>query len=450
MIKRIVAAALALLLTSPLQAASEDRPSDYAVRIALTPAPGAALQQVSLPARVLVASRDAGLADVRIFDANGQPVPIALAPVAIRQERRKVSVPVLPILGAADALAVTGVSLKIDGQNRASVVQVDGKPRSSNDSQLLGILLDTRQVADPISALVLDVATPAGQPVTLQVESSADLKDWQPLADKVVYRTSADTTTETIDVPAQDPQGRYLRVTWQATSRLLSPVIVRAATAFTARDSAGTMPRAVLTVPAMTDAHAIEFTLPFAAAVAALEITLAGKDTLVPVRILGRNQDEEPWTPVASGSLFRVSDRGKPSANPAIALARTRFGSLRIEADARSRGFAVAPRIAVRLQPVQIAFLATGPAPFTLAAGKAEAAPAFLALDDLLRTGTSGVTNTLPLATTAGEADPVVAVLAPPHGTPWRRVALWGVLLAGTALLAGMVWMLLHRRDVTT
>ena len=442
MIRRILLA-LALLATTPAHAAGEDRPGDYAERVIVTPAPGATLQRVSMPARLLVASRRADLADVRIFNAYGRPVPIARALTPLQQQRHRTTLPVLPILGAADALAVTGVSLRIDERNRASVVRVDGTPQGSG-SEVLGVLLDTRRIGDPAVGLDLDVTTPTGQPVTFTVESSPDLKDWQPVADKVIYRNGAQTGAATIALSSQVLQGRYLRVTWQAASRLLSPVTVRAAQVVTTRGNADPLPRVVLTVPAPSDAHAIEFTLPFPATVAALEITLAGTDTLVPVRILGRDHAETPWSPIASGSLFRIGNR----TNPPFALQGTRFRQLRIEADARSPGFTAAPLIAARLEPVQLAFLATGTAPFTLAAGKADAAPAYLALDDLLQANGANASAALPLATTAREADPTVQAIAPEHGTPWRRVVLWGVLLAATALLAGMVWLLMRRRSL--
>lgn len=447
MILRRLGLALALLAAAPVTAAGGDDPAAYAVRMPITVSQQGPLQQVGLPARVLVTARSRELADVRVFDAAGRAVPIALAPPTPReQQRQEVSLPVLPILGAADALEVTGVSLRIDEQRRASVVRVDGTPQPAGASRLLGILLDTRGIAAPAEALVLDVTVPTGQPVTFTIESSADLKDWQALADKVVYRSGAQPDRATFDLPAPGVQGRYLRVTWQANSRLLSPVAVRAAHLVTLRRGAATAPRAVLAVDAMADPHAIEFTLPFPAAVTALEITLAGADTVVPVRILGRNRDEEAWTPLASGSLFRVTDAGRARANPAFALDGAPFRSLRVEADAGSPGFAAMPTIAAHLQPAHLVFLATGTAPFTLAAGKADASAMLLPLGDLLQTNGSRAAA-VPVATVPPEADPRIAVLAAHQGTPWRRIVLWSVLLAATALLATMVWLLMRRRE---
>jgi uncharacterized membrane protein len=447
MILRRLGLALALLAGAPVAATGGDNPGDYTVRVPLRVPESGPLQRVRLPARVLVASRGPQLADVRVFDAAGRPVPLALAPTpAPHQKRQEVTLPVLPILGAADALAVSGVSLRIDEHQRASVVRLEGKPKPAGASRLLGILLDTRRVADPGLALALDLTTPAGQPVTITIESSADLKDWQTLADKVVYRTNPAPGRTTIGLAAQYLEGRYLRVTWQSSSRLLSPVEVRAASLVTARRSASSGPRAILAMDAGADRHAIEFTLPFPAAITALEITLAGDDTVVPVRVLGRNQSEGAWTPIASGSLFRVTESGHSRVNPAFDLHGARFRSLRVEADGRSPGFSMAPMIAARLKPVHLVFLATSPGPFTLAAGKVDAAPVLLESDDLQQANGASAAA-VPLATVPSEADPVVRVLAVDQGTPWRRAMLWGVLLVGTILLAGMVWLLMRRRE---
>jgi hypothetical protein len=448
MITRWMGLALALVLMAPAAADSGDGPGTYAERTVITTMPGQSLQRVRVPARVLVAARSADLADMRIFDANGQAVPMALSTIAPPRQRLHIALPVLPILGPVDALAVTGVSLRIDDRQRTSVVRVDGTPQRADASQLLGVLLDTRRISDPVSGLVLDLAIPPGQPVTFTIESSADLKTWQTHAEKVIYRAGGQSEQETIGFPAQELQGDYLRVTWQASSRLLSPVAVRSAEAVTTRNSrTDQAPRVVLLVPAPKDRHAIEFTVPFVAAMQALEIEPGGADTVVPIRILGRNQNEQPWAPVTSGSLFRVTGQGGSRANPAFDLHGARWRTLRVEADERSAGFAAAPKFAARLEPVELVFLATGSAPYTLVAGKVGAASTLLPLNDLLQANGSSANASLPLAATPTGPDPVLTLAPPQQGMMWRRVALWGVLLAATALLATLVWLLVRRRE---
>lgn len=443
----ILAIALALAtLVTPAIAGPGDEPAAYAQRVPIKAVEGASLQRIDLPARVLIASRNPDLADLRIFNAQGEAVPIALSTAQAPRQRQSTALTILPIMGAADALSVTGVSLRLDDRQRARVVQVEGTPQQSASSRLLGILLDTRRIEEAVSAIALEVATPAGQPVTFTVESSTDLKEWEQVADKVVYRANGNVGSASIGFPAWDLRGRYLRVTWNAASRLLAPVVVKSASAVTMRAENAQMPRVQIAFPPLTTAHVIEFTLPFAAPVEALEINPVGTDTVLPIRISGRNQSEGPWTLIASGSLFRVTRDGRSRVNPAFDLRGARFRTLRIEADARTDGFGITPLIAARLQPAQVVFLASGPAPFTLATGRADAQPAFLPLGELAKASGADTKN-LPSASVAPEADPVVEVLAAEHGLPWRKVALWAVLLAATALLAAMVWLLMRRRE---
>jgi hypothetical protein len=448
MIARLFVLALAWIGATPALAAEGDTPASYAVRLPVTPAAGSALQQLDLPARALIAAKSADMADVRMFNADGQPVPIALYTVPAAVQHRVVPLRVMPILGAADALAVTGVSLRIDERQRASVVRVDGTPQAAGHPQLLGVLLDARDIHGPASALSLDVDIPAGQPVTFTIERSTDLNDWQPLTEKVLYRTSDRTGAMSIPFPEQSLQDQYLRIMWTASSRLLSPVAINSARVVTqGNPSSSVPPRAHLAIPTSNDPRLIEFTIPFGARVSALQIRAKGEDTIVPIRILGRNRQEDAWTPIASGSVSRITRDRRTFTNPEFDMGESRFRTIRIEADARTPGFTAPPAIAALLAPVRIIFLASGPAPFTLAVGKADAQSVFLPAADLMQASGSGVA-TPPMAQTAGQADSVVVTTGQrDEGTPWRRVALWGVLLAGTALLAAMVWQLARRRQ---
>lgn len=429
-----------MALTVPLLLA--DAPGDYAVRVPVIAAPGGGIQRLAVPTRILVASRMPGLADLRLFDAAGQPMPMARvggdAPA-----RRAIRLPALPIVGAAGALAVTGVSLRVEG-GRARVVRVEGTP-ADGSAMLPGILLDTRRIADPVDRLVLDADVPRGQPVALTVEASEDLATWRPIAAKTIYRADAAATDATIAFPSVTPAGQYLRVSWDA-GRLVSPVVIRSVTVVTipAADPSA-WPRAIVRGAAAEGEHAIAFTLPFATPAAAVEIGLTEGDAVIPLRIVGRDSGTQPWRVLAEGTAYRVTQAGRVRRNPPFLISNAPR-TLRIEADPRTPGFARPPEIAVRLLPAAVIFLAGGRPPFTLAAGQAGAADHFLPAASLTP-GSIGL-GTLPRATTSSAPDPMVEAMLPEYGSG-RSLWLWAVLLAGTALLAGMVWRLLRQRAAT-
>lgn len=442
--KRAALAFAAACLTGAAPAGSGDGPASYAVRLPVTAAAGSSVQRLAIPAEVLAAARTADLSDLRVFDAAGKAMPIARIAPAARPFRRDI-LPVLPILGAADALNVTGVSLRLDGAGRARVAQVVGTPAASATAKVLGVLLDTRRIEVAAHSLILDAETPEAQPVTFAVEASTDLKDWRPVGEKVIYRAAASGGgVAAASVPLGDARlrGDYLRITWRGASRLLSPVTIRRATLVTRDEAAATGSSINATAPPPTDAHAIEFALPFAVAVSAIRIVPTGSEVIVPVRILGRDDREQPWTLLGEGTAARS---GAGTAATGITLGGRAYRMLRIEADPRSAGFTAAPALTFDFVRREIVFLATGKLPYVLAAGRTAASAAYLPLASIMTQATDDKLTTATAMTTAGNT----AVRLEPVGSTdgARQALLWSILIGATALLGAMAWLLWRRGD---
>ncbi|MDP3231059.1 MAG: DUF3999 domain-containing protein [Acidovorax sp.] len=470
----LAAAALSLSAGAAQAAADANSPAAYAIRIPVTLAADAPLQRVMLPAEVLVRLQSPGYADVRLFNGAGQPVPMALAGVAAASApEESVALPAFPILGAAGtagSAGLEGLSLRIEEQQGRRVVQIDtpGTAGPSGTQTVRGALFDARSLQLPVARMALDADWPAGQPVTFTVQASKDLKHWRPLAETVLYRADAVTTTtpsaapgrlgrlgnEQMDLQRADLRDHYLRVTWGDAA-----VTLRGATLVTSRGT-GARERvsASMAAPAMGNPRELVFALPFATPVAALKITPQGSNVLVPVRVLGRNHREQPWLPLASAVVYKMAVGGKDQSNGPIELGGASVREVKIEADAKSPGFAAAPELALQFDPAQLVFLASGQGPFTLAAGlpgTAAAASAFLPLASLVPGYQPLQENTLPMAladmaradiTGGNPADgALVAAAAASDGLSMRSWVLWGVLLAGVGALALMAWLLLKQ-----
>ncbi|SFN85924.1 DUF3999 family protein [Sphingomonas sp. OK281] len=429
-------AVVALIAAAP--AGSNDDPQSYARRIPIVVAPGSTVQRLTMPAAVLAASRTATLSDIRVFDAAGRPMPIARVAAAAGPARRY-DLSALPILGAADALTVTGVSLRLDGAGNARVAQVDGTPSGRPvEAIMLGILLDARTVAGSADTLTLDADVPRAQPVTFTVEASADLQDWRSLGEQVVYRT-AGTAGIAIKLGGAVLDHDYLRVTWRAASRLLAPVTIRKA-ALLMQPAAAASVSIAASLPPLGDAHAVEFEWPSASVIDTLGIITTGNDVLVPVRVFGRDDREQPWTLIGSGTAARATAEATPSRG--IALNARAYRTVRIEADQRSTGFTSPPAVRLGFSSRAILFLAAGKPPYILTSGRANAPDVYLPAGALMSQASGGP---VPSATTA--AVEFVLRLAPVHDATAvrRQTFLWGLLLAATALLAAMAWVLWKR-----
>lgn len=418
---------LAMLLIAAAPAGSSDDARAYRVQVGVTPGAGSRLQRVTLPPTALAASRTSGYADVRVFDTRGRTMP--LARVAPARATRCDLLRALPILGGADALKVSGVSLQLDG-DVARVARVDGTIVGDVQPAVLGMLLDARGVTGAARTLTLDADMPQSQPVTFVAEASRDLSAWRKLGEQTVFRAGTDTQPATIALNAAPLRGDYLRVTWRLASRALSPVTIRSAQL--ASDSSSIAPTwMAATLPTGARGRTIDLTLPFAARIAALAITPAAADALVPVRILGRDDAEQPWTPLGQGIAAHTTRT--------ISLNGDAFRLLRIEADSRSSGFTATPSLRLGFAPADIVFLAGGTAPYTLAAGRAGDTNRYLPLDSLA----ADAGNRPPALAQVAAAPARVALDAaadPQRGS--RQLLLWAVLLAATGLLAALAWRL--------
>lgn len=464
----LAAAALSLCAGGVQAAADANSPAAYAIRVPVTLAADAPLQRVMLPAEALVRLQSPGYADVRLFNGAGQPVPMALAGVAAASApEESVVLPAYPILGAASAGAagLEGLSLRIEERQGQRVVQIDtaGTAGPAATQTVRGALLDARNVQLPVARMALDVDLPAGQPVTFQVHASKGLKQWQPLAETVLYRADAAAAptapgrlgNEQIDLQRADLKGHYLRVTWGDAA-----VTLRGATLATSSKT-GLRERvsASMAVPPLgNNPRELVFALPFATPVAALAITPPGSNVLVPVRVLGRNHREQPWSPLASAVVYKMTMGGKEQASGPVELGGVSVREIKIEADPKTPGFAAAPALALQFEPAQLVFLASGQGPFTLAAGlsgASAAASAFLPLASLVPGYQPALENQLPVALadvaradiTGGKpADgALVPAAAASGGISTRSAVLWGVLLAGVAALGLMAWLLLRQ-----
>ena len=466
----LAAAALSLCAGVAQAAADANSPAAYAIRVPVTLAADAPLQRVVLPAEVLVRLQSPGYADVRLFNGAGQPVPMALAGVAAASAPEElVTLPAYPILGAASTgtAGLEGLSLRIEERQGQRVVQIDTAATTTTagpatPQAVRGALLDARNVQLPVARMALDVDLPAGQPVTFRVQASKDLKHWQPLAETVLYRADAAAAptapgrlgNEQIDLQRADLKGHYLRVTWGDAA-----VTLRGATLATSR-STGPRERvsASMATPALANPRELVFALPFATPVAALAITPPGSNVLIPVRVLGRNHREQPWSPLASAVVYKMATGGKEQASGPVELGGASVREIKIEADPKTPGFAAAPALALQFEPAQLVFLASGQGPFTLAAGLSgatAAASAFLPLASLVPGYQPAQENQLPVALadvaladiTGGQpADGAqVPAAAASGGISTRSAVLWGVLLAGVAALGLMAWLLLRQ-----
>lgn len=435
-----LAAMGALALLAACGKAPDDAPaspSAFKVRLAVEPAGGGQVQRVILPAQALIALQRADLGDVRIFDGRGKPLALAQdgPGTANGEPPHVISRAAIPVMGSAAPDGAEGMSITVDNAQIGHVVMRGGGGRPEpGEQQIVAALLDTRTIAEPASALTLDADLPMQQPVSVTLEQSADLSNWQPLAEKVLFRAGPDNAllgSMRFTLGGADLRQSYLRLRWDPRAG----VTIRGASITTTPNAP--LPRT--SVPSsgleLEDAHRARFSVSFATPVAALRLTETSPDGVVPVRVYGRDRPDQQWSLLAAG-IVRQTSPDRPG--NLIDLGGAAMRNYRIEADPRSAGFSAPPKLELLFEPVELVAAFNGVPPYVLAVGSAGIKPAYLAASeiasaDVLKAGP------LPIAKVdvSGSIAPAVAVQPESEGPfETRKLALWAVLLLGTAVLA--------------
>lgn len=437
-----------------------NRPEDYAIALPVTIRSVAPLQRLTLPAQVMVASQSPGLNDVRVFNSAGQPVPMALVKRRETQttlsDRVMTAMPLYGSVGDADSGTLSSHDEQHDSQRMTQSMGAIGAGKDSGRApsgrHIVGALFDTRAVADPLVRAKLDVDLPAAQLISFFMETSSDLRNWTPLTFRVLYRPEESATrldTDDFDLRGANIHQRYLRVTWRdEQDRPLSTVNLRGATLTTQRNfSLLENVTASVIKPMLADAHTVRVDLPFATTVSALTIRPAGDNQLIPVRILTRADNEQPWKMLAQHVLYEMATADNSRLSAPIRLHGDSARQLRIEASRNTAGFVAAPAIEVAFEPVDLVFLAHGVGPHTLVAGMRGVSSPFLPIGNFYPDYRPGQETVLPQADVdlTGVPDAIVVGNGDCRATSVRSIMLWAVLVAGVAALGLIAWQLLKQ-----
>lgn len=444
MIARLVRPALLALVVTGLNACSAaeapepKQPDAFAQVLAVAPQSDDRLGRVVLPAAAIAEIKRPDMGDVRIFDAKGRTLSLALAYDRSGESSllKSHDLAAIPITLKPDG---TTIPLAVEVTTGAATVAVTATDAASAAGQRAAILIDTRTLALPVTGLELAAKLPRQVPVTFTVESGADLKTWEPLADKVLLRPGSDPEVlgqPRIALPAVSLKDRYVRISWEANP----DVAVTGAKVFEAIERQPARVELETSGAKLNNPHELRFAPQIAVPIAAVNLTMSGPDGIVPVQLFGRDDRSEPWGLLASGTL----KQGEGAIG--LELSGATLREYRIVADRRSAGFSKEPTISLSVDPITVFAAFNGEGPFNLAVGHLAAKPAWFDPADLGKPSDLLRAWRRPAEiASAGDAPVILLAPAAPE-TPFdpRKLALWGALLLGTAALAVAAWRLLR------
>lgn len=400
------------------------------------------LHRVELPPEAYRDSRR-DLADVRILNGRGEAVPIAFAgdPDVQREVLPVVELPLFPVSSLAPTPTGRGSEVTVRTQD-GTLVSIRGKsPPAATTTRAVAYLLDASAIAEPMKALIFDwEAGPGNQVVRVRVESSDDLRGWNTLASAPLVRVENDgRMLAQPRIEFAPRKAKYLRLTWDTPGFVLKGVRAERET------KTQPAPRLVRTASATPGAKEGEFVYDLGARlpVEAFRLVPADANDVISAAVLARNDEKEPWRPVAWAPFYRLQHEGIEQQSPPLEIGRlpARYWMARL---APGSGSAPAPQLEYRWRNAQLVFVARGEGPFSLAYGNPQATPAALPVATLIPGYERLAEMRLPEAK-------VGAIVQGPPPSRWeriigeaqpRRVALWLVLLAGVATLGVMAWRL--------
>jgi hypothetical protein len=464
---RLALAALPAVALAAVAATPASQPQEFAWRAAIGMQPGASVARVRLPADAMTRLRSADARDLRIFNASGEAVPMAFVPAraASAAVERTPAFPAFALRSASGKLTASGgngpVTVTVGQGADAVRVDIAGRPATAaaNEAAPQSAIFDTRAARLTMDALQVHAQLPEGRIVSLELSTSTDLANWTPLAvPGRLYRFDGASQIANDTLRLAMPvslEGRFLRVDWTGQDGVQVQEVTGLA------HPAGTPPRVVADLPApRADGGALEWELPFATPMAALRISASHANTLVPVRVLARDRADQPWREAARGVVWRVGAPGQEALNPPLLLPGVRTQHLlRLEATQAVDLAAAQLQVRAEFAPVEMVFVASGTAPFQLAAGRADTPSAALPLATLAPALGGRRADEIALASvgagvvTPDAGDGFFAQARMPRalaavGLTGRTAMLWAILLVGVLLLGAVAWKLLRQLQV--
>ncbi|SFN13877.1 Protein of unknown function [Formivibrio citricus] len=444
---------LVSLLALPVLAA--EAPQDFAWRVPLEVKAGAPYQRITLPMAAYIHASHTDLRDLRVFNSEGRPVPLAHVVPRGSNEKTTRSMPLrwFPLTAPQTA---PGASLDVHVRQDAKGALLEVKsraPAASGEQLRRGYVLDASAIEkrQAITALTLDWRDGQGFQL-LDVEASDNLQDWRRVRSGVQL-ARLDYNGERIErrrIEIGGLPGRYLRLLWREPARapeLTSAEIEETVAQWRAPERVWTGALTPLRSPLNLHQGEYHYRLPQTLPVTRLRLTLPQGNVLLPLEILSPDQDRRHWSRLARCVAYRITEQGREWLQDEITLPGYPLREFIVRFDRRSSQGMSAPVLEAGIEAGQVVFLAEGKAPYTLAVGNAHAAGRALPLGTLAPgLDTPGGPKLADAQVLVGQAASGVAAAQAETGpADWKRIALWAVLVVGVLAMILMAWQLVRQ-----
>lgn len=436
------------LLAASVGAAPPSK-NDYASGMSIRANYAQPMVEAVLPDDVYRVVTRADLGDLRVFNANGIPVPHAFcaAPSSMAPQVTEQALAVF-VLRGRDQIYTDSSRVAVETSSGTRVNVEESSSAAPEVVSGLIHIIDARET-QPLRAIRFDWRSPDGvSEVKVRIEASDDLDQWQVIVPEstllLAQQGEQELRRERIELPGREYE--YLRVQRVDNG---PPLILNSVTAEQVAAAEEIEPMWFnATHMTSKEADVLYFDAQHVAPVTYARVRLAQENSTVSVSLQSRPDEESAWRTRWSGeSYVIVSDTLRRESPPGQFQATSdRYWRLQILKDPQVYQDST---LELGYRPAKLRFLAQGPGPFTVAFGSRRAEPAQPVVCDGLLANMSAADRERMIE--QGFVDPLVPLggddaLKPlPKKTPAKVVVLWAVLVLGVALLVGMALSLLKR-----
>lgn len=350
---------------------------------------GAGIARFTLSAEAMRASLHANYADVGVFNAAGEPMPLSI----IKAE------PVAPNVSASQVVLVP-INIQHEGASKPSLsdsimkeIKIEGILIERVRGQSAVRVTVAQQFSDAVptgpsaklwhftalgepeaaALFVFDIAPSERDfAVPILVEGSDDLRKWSQLAEGTLYRVKVgEAVRESLRLPANGQRKRFIRISASEKNTLavgaLQGVLMQLPQSSEARP-----PSELLSVPLRAGKVAGEWVADLGGRfpLVGLQASLPQLNTIASTQWTTRASVTEPWAALADETLYRLLSKGVEIRNPELNASGSLVREVRLQADLRGGGLGAGElTLTARYHPIELLFAARGPGPFTLGVG---------------------------------------------------------------------------------
>lgn len=405
-------------------------------------------------------TRSNALQDLTISNAAGEQVPYALIPyealhrkTTSSQDRKKL------ILFPIKESALTSPNLlriqleRNVGDTKLNVIASD----TSNKVDTV-YLVDAENKHAPLQTLVVDWHGSEGKLLTVEILTSDDLEHWSHAGSAVLLKTATASNSILQNTITLDnaTEARYLQIRpTEASSKDFYLTQVNAEYSNLLAITPNLLWQNINFIERTQNAKTGQINLYFESLghfpASHLRLHLPQDNTATTVTIKIRSNSNEEWSYLTTASTYRLIQKGHTFTSPDVLITPTVARYWRLEFNQSSGGIgAENPTLSLGWLPPTIVWNARGQTPFSLHVGEspniinrvdiASLIPDYKLekLQDIAKAGLSTEVST----NIEGDVNPWLAPI------DYRRWLLWGGLLLGVLILAGMAFSLLKSQNI--